>query len=166
MGFADHTTWWLIKEARSLDVSQRPTACSTILAVLVIDVLQGLAARGPINKSKGVAHCLNNSHLSQLAPNCFLVLLGRRAAAGFGSKMPLYLIKKAGMYEDVCEGLARGHLQRGDQTSALVASEWYMRNNHFPGWARPYEFASELFQQLKRGEEARDMARFALRLPW
>ncbi|GFH08268.1 uncharacterized protein HaLaN_03203, partial [Haematococcus lacustris] len=44
-------------------------------------------------------------------------------------------------------------------TSALVASEWYMRNNFFPGWARPYEFAAELFTRLKREEEARDMAR-------
>ncbi len=45
------------------------------------------------------------------------------------------------------------------QTSALVASEWYMRNNFFPGWGRPYEFASELFTKLNRDEEARDMAR-------
>ncbi|GFH27860.1 uncharacterized protein HaLaN_26244 [Haematococcus lacustris] len=51
-------------------------------------------------------------------------------------------------------------------TSALVASEWYMRNNFFPGWARPYEFAAELFTRLKREEEARDMGRVALRLPW
>lgn len=41
----------------------------------------------------------------------------------------------------------------------MVASEWYMRNGHFPGWARPYEFASELFTGLGRHEEARDMAR-------
>lgn len=41
----------------------------------------------------------------------------------------------------------------------MVASEWYMRNNHFPGWGRPYEFASELFGKLKRDEEARDFAR-------
>jgi hypothetical protein len=35
-----------------------------------------------------------------------------------------------------------------------------MRNNHFNGWARPYEFAAELFTKLgKRQEEARDMAR-------
>lgn len=87
-------------------------------------------------------------------------------ATGFAGKMPLYLIRKAGMFEDVCEGLAAGHLARGDHTSALVASEWYMRNGHFPGWARPYEYASELFTALKRGEEGRDMARFALRLPW
>lgn len=53
------------------------------------------------------------------------------------------------------------------QTSSLVTSEWYMRNDHFPGWARPYEFAAELLSGVgKRDEEARDMARVALRLPW
>ena len=65
------------------------------------------------------------------------------------------------------ENLAKSHLKKGDTVSALVASEWYMRNNHFPNWARPYEFASELLSSLgKRDEEARDMARVALRLPW
>jgi len=45
------------------------------------------------------------------------------------------------------------------QLSALIASEWYMRNEFFPGWARPYEFAAELLAGQKRDEEARDMAR-------
>lgn len=89
---------------------------------------------------------------------------GDAAAAG---KLELYLIKKVGMFTDVSESLARGHLKKGDTVSALVASEWYMRNNHFPNWARPYEFASELLSSIgKRDEEARDMARVALRLPW
>jgi hypothetical protein len=52
------------------------------------------------------------------------------------------------MFPDVCEALSLGHLARGDATSAMVASEWYMRNTHFPGWARPYEFASELFRKV------------------
>ena len=52
------------------------------------------------------------------------------------------------------------HTHPAPQVSALVASEWYMRNNHFPGWAQPYEFASEILAQLKRKEEARDLARW------
>eukprot|EP00775_Hariotina_reticulata_P005352 gene5352-5588_t len=88
-------------------------------------------------------------------------------AAGFAGKLNLYLIRKVGMFPDVCEGLSLGHLAKGDETAAMVASEWYMRNNHFPGWGRPYEFAAELFQKIgRRGEEARDMARYALRNPW
>lgn len=54
------------------------------------------------------------------------------------------------MFPDVCEALSLGHLARGDETSAMVASEWYMRNQHFPGWGRPYEFASELFHKVRR----------------
>eukprot|EP00983_Pelagomonas_calceolata_P123426 1161003-Pelagomonas_calceolata.AAC.6 len=45
------------------------------------------------------------------------------------------------------------------QLSALIASEWYMRNDFFPGWGRPYEFGAELLADQKRDEEARDMAR-------
>lgn len=53
------------------------------------------------------------------------------------------------------------------QVSSLVASEWYMRNNQFPGWARPYEFAAELLVQVgKREEEARDMARSGVWAAW
>ncbi|KAG2498379.1 hypothetical protein HYH03_003638 [Edaphochlamys debaryana] len=100
---------------------------------------------------------------------------GDVAAAGLGASssssspaqaMAMYLIRKAGMFPDVCESLATAHLGRNDKTSAMVASEWYMRNGHFPGWARPYEFASDLYMGLGRGEEGRDMARMALRLPW
>jgi hypothetical protein len=58
------------------------------------------------------------------------------------------------MFPDVCEALSLGHLARGDATSAMVASEWYMRNNHFPGWGRPYEFASELFQKVRDIEKS------------
>lgn len=93
--------------------------------------------------------------------------LYKQGEAAAAAKLELYLIKRVGMFPDISESLAMGHLKRGDTTSALVASEWYMRNNHFPGWARPYEFAAELFVKIgKRDEEARDMARVALRLPW
>jgi len=92
---------------------------------------------------------------------------GAAEAADFAGKFNLYLIRKVGMFPDVSEQLSLGHLGRGDTTSAMVASEWYMRNNHFPGWGRPYEFAAELFNKVgKREEERRDMARCALRDPW
>lgn len=41
-----------------------------------------------------------------------------------------------------------------------------LQNNHFPGVARPYEFNGELLLGAGRKEEARDVARIALRLPW
>ncbi|KAI8464671.1 MAG: hypothetical protein J3K34DRAFT_525991 [Monoraphidium minutum] len=84
-----------------------------------------------------------------------------------GPKFNLYLIKKVGMHPDVAEALSLGHLGRGDATSAMVAGEWYMRNGHFPGWARPYEFCADLYRKIgKREEECRDVARMALRSPW
>jgi hypothetical protein len=64
------------------------------------------------------------------------------------SPMVLCVCLQVGMFPDVCEALSLGHLSRGDETSAMVASEWYMRNQHFPGWGRPYEFASELFKKV------------------
>ncbi len=49
-----------------------------------------------------------------------------------------------------------GALQRGDRMSALITAEWYMRKNHFPGWARPFEFNALLYDSIGRHEEARD----------
>ena len=40
--------------------------------------------------------------------------------------------------------------------SALITAEWYMRKNHFPGWARPFEFNAHLYDSIGRHEEARD----------
>ncbi|KAF5828012.1 hypothetical protein DUNSADRAFT_18361 [Dunaliella salina] len=92
---------------------------------------------------------------------------GKAEASGFGGpKAALYVVSRAGYFPDVCEGLAHKHLARGDKLSALIASEWYMRNDFFPGWGRPYEFGAELLADQKRDEEARDMARVAMRLPW
>ncbi|PSC67647.1 Cyclin delta-3 isoform 1 [Micractinium conductrix] len=85
------------------------------------------------------------------------------------SKLPTmdaYLTRKAGMFPDVAERLVQAHLDKGDQMSALITGEWYMRNTFFPGWGRPYEFNSQLLARVGRGEEARDVARIALRMPW
>ncbi len=32
----------------------------------------------------------------------------------------------------------------------------YTRKNHFPGWARPFEFNANLYSSIGRNEEARD----------
>ncbi|KAL4440277.1 hypothetical protein ABPG75_003278 [Micractinium tetrahymenae] len=77
-----------------------------------------------------------------------------------------YLTRKAGMFPDVAERLVQAHLDKGDTMSALITSEWYMRNSHFPGWGRPYEYASQLMARVGRAEESRDVARIALRMPW
>eukprot|EP00887_Chlorella_sp_A99_P002465 scaffold10.g2465.t1 len=71
-----------------------------------------------------------------------------------------------GIFPDVAEGLALAHLAKGDDMSGLITAEWYMRSTHLPGWGRPYEFACEVMRRVGRAEEARDVARLALRLPW
>lgn len=90
---------------------------------------------------------------------------GAFAASGLPT-LDAYLTRKAGMFPDVAERLALAHLAKGDQMSALITGEWYMRNSHFPGWGRPYEFNSQLMARVGRAEEARDVARLSLRLPW
>ncbi|MEW5300547.1 MAG: hypothetical protein WDW38_009227 [Sanguina aurantia] len=52
-------------------------------------------------------------------------------------RLPIYLVKRCGLFPDVCEALCEGHLGRGDKTSALVAAEWYSRSGNFPSWGRP-----------------------------
>ena len=38
----------------------------------------------------------------------------------------------------------------------------YVRKNHFPGWARPFEFNATLYSSMDRHEEARDGVRSAV----
>eukprot|EP00958_Prasinococcus_capsulatus_P025116 scaffold4120_cov400-Prasinococcus_capsulatus_cf.AAC.10 len=83
----------------------------------------------------------------------------------YASRPEVYLTTKVGAFPDVMEGLAAGHVAKGDETSALTTCEWYMRK-HFPEWGRSYYFNSVILTHYNRLEEARDMARFALRCPW
>jgi len=84
------------------------------------------------------------------------------------SKMPLvvYLSRKAGMFPDVAEQLVAKHLAKDDMMSALITSDWYTRDDHFPGWGFPYEFNAQMYHNVERFKESRDHARTALRLPW
>mmetsp|Transcript_7094 Transcript_7094/g.12149 ORF Transcript_7094/g.12149 Transcript_7094/m.12149 type:complete len:362 (+) Transcript_7094:136-1221(+) len=149
---------------------QRGAKTMTLVARSVDEYLHRLLAEEDIQliASDGLSLSSPRPVTASAGPECAeLYRAGDAAAAGYsGAKAQLYVVKKAGYFPDVCEALSHRHLAKGDQVSALVASEWQSRNDFFPGWARPYEFASELFTQLNRGEEARDMARVALRLPW
>lgn len=90
---------------------------------------------------------------------------GAVARSGLPS-LQAYLVRRAGMFPDVCESLALAHLAKGDPLSALITAEWYMRQGNFPEWGRPYEFAHGLLREQGRMEEGRDMARIALHMPW
>lgn len=62
--------------------------------------------------------------------------------------------------------LSQHHLDKGDQTSAMVTLEWTMKNHFFQKWGFPFEESAYLYEKLDRSEEARDTARLALRQPW
>ncbi|XP_031482264.1 protein IN CHLOROPLAST ATPASE BIOGENESIS, chloroplastic-like [Nymphaea colorata] len=77
-----------------------------------------------------------------------------------------YLLKKVGLFPDILERKAAGHLEKGDQVSALVTGEFYTRKEHFPGFARPFVFYAEILLKVGRVLEAKDAARVALKSPW
>ena len=90
---------------------------------------------------------------------------GAVARSGLPS-LEAYLVRRVGMFCDVSEHLVQAHLDKGDNMSALITAEWYMRDGNFPHWGRPYEYVFDLMSKLGRQEEGRDIARMALRYPW
>ena len=86
------------------------------------------------------------------------------------SKLPTlnaYLARRVGMFLDVSEALVQAHFEKGDDMSALITAEWYMRDGQFPNWGKPYEYVSDLMVgRLNRREEGRDIARLSLKTPW
>jgi len=82
------------------------------------------------------------------------------------SSLDRALVAAGALSPALCERLLASHLRKSDEMSALITGEWYMRRNHFPGWARPYEHVSKIYASLNRKEEARDCSRVALSLPW
>lgn len=82
-----------------------------------------------------------------------------------GQKRPeVFLVQKVGKFPDVMEGLARGHLAKGDTTSALVTAEWMC--GHMPNWGYAPAMHANMLKELNRLDEARDQARIALSNPW
>ena len=75
------------------------------------------------------------------------------------------LVKAGVLTPELAERLVAAHTARGDEMSALISAEWYMRRSHFPGWGRPYDYAASVLIAAGRLEEARDCARVALALP-
>ena len=75
------------------------------------------------------------------------------------SKLPTlnaYLARRVGMFLDVSEALVQAHFEKGDDMSALITAEWYMRDGQFPNWGKPYEYVSDLMVgRLNRREEDR-----------
>uniref|UniRef100_A0A7S0KD03 Uncharacterized protein n=1 Tax=Micromonas pusilla TaxID=38833 RepID=A0A7S0KD03_MICPS len=77
-----------------------------------------------------------------------------------GKELPVYITLRVGKFPDVMEQLARRHLDKGDEQSALVTCDLYKAT--FEGWGRPHWYLSQVYADAGRHEEARDAARFAL----
>lgn len=75
-----------------------------------------------------------------------------------------YVLLRVGPFADIYETLAKGHAQKGDQSSALISGE--AASNKIQGFASTFLFYARLLKMFpKRDEEARDAARMCLRMP-
>jgi len=81
-----------------------------------------------------------------------------------------YMTQNIGSFPDVIESLISRHeFVKKDETSALVACEFYINREEFTNkWARPYAINARTLRRFENREsEARDAARIALSVaPW
>jgi hypothetical protein len=91
------------------------------------------------------------------------VLYESGSVAMSGLPLPAYFLLKVGVPTSFFEELIRGHMDRGDETAAMVTAE--KACNAAPGWGRPHVMRTKLLIELNKFEEARDSARAALLEP-
>jgi hypothetical protein len=81
---------------------------------------------------------------------------------GYG--LDKYVLLRVGPFPDLYVNMSQQHLQRGDESSSLIAAE--AANSKFTGFASTFLSYSKLLASMaKRDEEAKDAARVCLRLP-
>lgn len=81
-----------------------------------------------------------------------------------GKEFDVYVTTQIGKFPSSMEGLVRRHLKRDDVQSALITCDLY--KSTFGEWGSSHAFVADLYNDLGRGEEARDAARNALQTPW
>jgi hypothetical protein len=83
---------------------------------------------------------------------------------GFSYGVDKFVLLRVGPFPDIYESLARGHAQRGDEASSLIAAE--AANGKISGFGSTFLWYAKLLHSFPhRHEEARDAARMCLRLP-
>ena len=96
--------------------------------------------------------------------------LGEARSMGIGVER--YIVVKVDGFDDIYERLIEGHLQKGDEASALITCELYIQK--YPSWGFPYVKYIEVLEKVgKRKDggrstrelEIRDSCRMALQLP-
>lgn len=98
-----------------------------------------------------------------LAANRDEILYEEGTVAMTGLPLSAYFLLKVGVPSSFFEELVQGHLERGDETAAMVTAE--RACSIAPGWGRPHAVRAKLLLQLMKLEEARDAARGALLEP-
>ena len=83
--------------------------------------------------------------------------------AGAAAGLAAYILPKVGPFADIYERLAKMHLDKGSEASALVTCERAQRA--FSEWGSPYAFHAHVQKKFGRADEARDIARLALSKP-
>jgi hypothetical protein len=84
-------------------------------------------------------------------------------AAASGLPLNAFLLLRVGVCPAFLAELAEAHLERGDQTAALVSAERAERSSE--GWASPTAFRALLLERLGKHDQAADTARLALLNP-
>lgn len=75
-----------------------------------------------------------------------------------------YILLRVGPFPDLYQRMSQNHIERGDESSALIAAE--AANGKFVGFGSTFASYANLLSTLdNRADEARDAARMCLRLP-
>ena len=91
------------------------------------------------------------------------VLYEEGSVAMTGLPLPAYFLLKVGVPTTFFNELIAAHLERGDETAAMVTAE--RACNDAPGWGRPHVLRTQLLLKLNKPQEAQDAARAALLEP-
>lgn len=105
----------------------------------------------------------NAAELAALAEQAIGFEYAAGTAAASPGGVPGYLVTKVGPFLDEYQQLAQRHADKGSEESALITCERTQRA--FQAWGAPYAFHSRMLRRYSRGEEARDLARFAIGQP-
>ena len=91
---------------------------------------------------------------------------GELTNSPYARRVEAFLTRRVARFVDADEALIERHLERGDETSALVTAEW-CADGPYGGWSRPHAVNAATLARCGRATEARDQARVALSVaPW
>lgn len=150
---------WPIVEAQSGGPGMR------LLSLNSENLMRRIACHGDFEGSEDLVTIYNDGLGKGLVNDKTLdspYVVGSAEQLGYGVEK--YILLRVGPFPDLYEQMATGHATRGDEQSALIASE--TSNRKFSGFGSTFRFQARMLASLPgRQEEARDAARMCLRMP-